>query len=400
MLVALDVIFGAACAAVLAQALVLFIEAVAALLPEAARAIPLAASLPRLAVLVPAHDEAGQIDATVRALRAELPPGARLIVIADNCQDQTAELAATAGALVVERHDREQVGKGFAISFGLRHLDADPPDVVILVDADCRISTGGFSALAELAARTQRPVQAEYVLTAPPGSSRVGVVGALAVLVRNRVRPRGLRRLGLPCHLTGSGMAFPWRVLRDAPDTGSNLVEDLVLGIELALHGAPALSCPGVQITSELPAGAADSRTQRRRWEHGQLHTLTVYVPRLLGAGLLQRRIDLLALGLDLAVPPLALLVLAQLALLAATATLVVLGALSMFPVVLAGLSLGLVAFSVAVAWARFGRQTLSARHLLLLPIYLLWKLPLYVGLVLRGKQKTWQRTARGPSKG
>jgi cellulose synthase/poly-beta-1,6-N-acetylglucosamine synthase-like glycosyltransferase len=271
---------------------------------------------------------------------------------------------------------------------------------VILIDADCRISAGGFGKLAELAVRTGRPVQAEYVLTAPPGSSRVGGIGALAVLIRNRVRPRGLRRLGLPCHLTGSGMAFPWRLLRDAPETGSNLVEDLVLGIELALRGTPALSCPGVQILSELPAGAGDSRNQRRRWEHGHLHVLTVYAPRLLAAGIVRRKVDLLALGLDLAVPPLALLVLAQLGLLTITGLLAILRVASLVPVSLAAAGLILTSFFVAATWSRFGRQTVSLKHLLLVPVYLIWKIPLYVDLALRGKTKKWERTARGPSKG
>jgi cellulose synthase/poly-beta-1,6-N-acetylglucosamine synthase-like glycosyltransferase len=399
MLLALEVLLGAGCAVVGVPALVLLVEAVAALLPDR-RPGTRAAAPPRIEVLVPAHDEEGQIEATVRALQASLPPGARLLVIADNCGDRTAELAAAAGATVVERRDPGRLGKGFAISFGLRQLDGDPPEVVILVDADCRVSAGGLSALGELAARSGRPVQAEYVLTAPPDAARVGAVGALAVLVRNRVRPRGLRRLGLPCHLTGSGMAFPWRLLRDAPETGSNLVEDLVLGIELALRGAPPLSCPEVQISSELPTGAAAGRKQRRRWEHGQLHTLAVYVPRLLGAGLIRRRADLLALGLDLAVPPLALLVLAQLALLGGAAALALPRLVPARAAAVCALPLAWTTIAVAASWARFGRRTLPLRRLLLVPLYLLWKIPLYVELAVRGKQKKWERTARGASKG
>src|SRR5581483_1926673 len=125
----------------------------------------------------------------------------------------------------------------------------------------------------------------------------VAVVSALAILLRNRVRPQGLHRLGFPCHLTGSGMAFPWRVLRDAPETGANLVEDLVMGIELALRDRPPLSCPAVEIRSELPQGREAGMKQRRRWEHGQLETLTRYVPRLIAAGIGRRRAGLVAMG-------------------------------------------------------------------------------------------------------
>ena len=56
------------------------------------------------------------------------------------------------------------------------------------------------------------------------------MVSALAVLIRNRVRPTGLSRLKFPCHLTGSGMAIPFELFKEAPNTKGNLVEDLVLG--------------------------------------------------------------------------------------------------------------------------------------------------------------------------
>ncbi len=221
-------------ALLLLPAAVLLIEVLAALWPDAPAVGVDPEPFPRTVILVPAHE--GQIEGGARP-PADRQPGARVLVIADNCSDQTAARAVAAGAEAIERHDTSQIGKGHAISFGLRHLDAAPPEIVILVDADCRVSPGGLSTLVRAAARSGRPIQAEYLIGAPRDSSPLVVIGALAILLRNRVRPRGLRRLGLPCHLTGSGMAFPWRVLRDAPDTGSILVEDLV---ELALVEGPS----------------------------------------------------------------------------------------------------------------------------------------------------------------
>jgi cellulose synthase/poly-beta-1,6-N-acetylglucosamine synthase-like glycosyltransferase len=380
----------------LLPAMILLIEVLAALLPETAEADAQAASVPRTAILVPAHDEEGQIGDTVRALAADLPPDASILVIADNCSDKTALLAAEAGAATIERRDPDRIGKGHAISFGLQNLAVDPPEVVILVDADCRISSGGLSVLARAASKSGCPVQAEYLIAAPQRASPLVEVGALAILLRNRVRPRGLRRLKLPCQLTGSGMAFPWRLLRDAPDTGSMLVEDLVMGIEIALQGHPAESCPTVHVTSDLPVGHDAGLGQRRRWEHGQLHTLATYVPRLIAAGFFERRLPLIGLGLDLLVPPLALLVVLQGMLLGLGMVGAFVGGLSLVPAALAALSLCLVGSAVTLSWIAFGRQTIAFRHLILIPIYLGWKLPLYVGLLLKGKQKSWERTARG----
>jgi hypothetical protein len=393
--VMLEALLDLAGLALLVPATVLLTETLAALLPAVERPRARTARRPRVTVMIPAHDEANQIEATVRALAADPAGQPSILVVADNCRDATADLAREAGAAVIERHDAAHVGKGFAISFGLKHLQADPPDVVAIVDADCRVSAGGISTLAELAMSTRRPVQAEYLFIAPPDAGALARVSALAILMRNQVRPRGLGRLGLPCHLTGSGMAFPWDVLRAAPDAGAHLVEDLVIGIELSLLGHPPLSCPDVQITSDLPHGGKASLAQRRRWEHGQLQALTTYGPRLVGAGIARRRPALVGLGLDLMVPPLALLISVQGAALAVALAAGVLGLVSPRPAIVSGAGLMAIGAAVAAGWHGFGRKTLSLRHLFFVPIYLLWKVPVYLMLAVRGRQKQWQRTAR-----
>ena len=391
----IDTLLLVAAAVLLVPCLVLLFECGVALLPwPRPRDGAGVGDRPRVAVLIPAHDEEGGIGGTVRGLLPQLAAGDRVVVIADNCSDGTAGAARAAGAQVIERVNADQRGKGFAIVFGLDHLDADPPDVVVLVDADCRLSAAGIERLARQAAESGRPVQGEYLLGAPENPTPLGVVSALAVLVRNRVRPLGLRRLGLPCQLTGSGMAFPWPVLRNAPHTGANLVEDLVMGIELAIAGHPPLLCPDVQVSSELPDRDAAAMGQRRRWEHGQLATLTRYGPRLVGEALRRGRVDLLAMGMDLMVPPLALLI--NMLVLAAVVTVVagLLGA-SWLPALLVAGALAAVGVAVLGSWIKFARKLVPLRFIVTIPLYIAWKIPLYLSLLVKGKQKTWERTRR-----
>ena len=235
-------ILAAVAAAILAiPALVFFVECFASLFLPAGKQLMRPEGV-SVVVVVPAHDEEGGISATIAGVQSQLGPGDRVLVVADNCSDGTAGLARTAGAEVIERSDRERRGKGYALAFGIDHLDPNPPDVVIVVDADCRLTPGSIDALVQRAVETQRPVQADYVLQ-PAKRSAISMISALAFLVRNRVRPRGLRRLGQPCQLDGTGMAFPWSVVRAAPDLGANIVEDLVMGIELALLGHEPLLC-------------------------------------------------------------------------------------------------------------------------------------------------------------
>src|SRR5437899_2040248 len=70
----------------------------------------------RVAVLVPAHDEARGIAATLATIAPQLRAGDRVVVVADNCTDDTAEMARAAGADVFERADSVHVGKSFAIA--------------------------------------------------------------------------------------------------------------------------------------------------------------------------------------------------------------------------------------------------------------------------------------------
>lgn len=394
----LEILLCLGAVALLVPELIVFIETVGALAPRrqtSTAGLEKTFPAPRTAVLVPAHNEGAAIEKTVRVLAAQMGAGDRLIVIADNCEDQTAALARAAGATVIERTDADQRGKGFAIAFALAHLDADPPDVVVLVDADCRASPGGVPTLAAMAAAHHRPIQAEYLIQPPPNPTPVAVVSGLAVMIRNRVRPRGLARFGLPCHLTGSGMAFPWKVLRGAPAMGAELVEDLVMGIQMALEGHAPLFCPEVQVTSDLPESRGAAMSQRRRWEHGQLHTLLRYAPRLIGLGLVRGRAGLMGLGFDLMVPPLALLVILQGVLLALSVAAGAIHFTSWLPAILAATGVAVLVTAIGAAWAAFGRQVAPLRYALFIPFYVLWKIPLYLSLVLRGKQKTWERTAR-----
>lgn len=349
---------------------------------------------PATAVLVPAHDEEEVIEGTLRGLVAEIGEGDRILVVADNCSDRTAEVARRLAVEVVERRDPDRRGKGHALLFGLDHIAKDPPEVVVVVDADCALSPESLEALSRAARDSGRPAQAEYLLTAPERPTPRTAVSALAFLVRNKVRPLGLSTLGLPCHLTGSGMAFPWEVIRAAPPTGSHLVEDLLMGIELSLLGHMPALCREAHVRSELPASGDAAMSQRRRWEHGQLTTLLTQAPRLLVAGLTRASAGLLALGLDLVVPPLSLLVVLLLLAAAAGGAALALG-LGPVPLSLATTALSAVALGVGAAWLRFGRETLPPRQLLAVPLYLLWKIPIYVSLLVRGRQRSWVRTDR-----
>jgi hypothetical protein len=112
-----------------------------------------------IAVLIPAHNEESVIGQTLATLVPTLPSGTRLVVVADNCNDQTAAIARHWEAQVVERQEVTNRGKGFALKAGLEHLAADPPAAVVFLDADCRVAPQTVSLLASAVLACGRPVQ-------------------------------------------------------------------------------------------------------------------------------------------------------------------------------------------------------------------------------------------------
>ena len=389
---------------------VLFLECSAALLSGQSESYAASTPRPRVAVLVPAHNEAQGIAATLETILPQLTVRDRLVVIADNCSDETAAIAksccasekesnqqAQSGhsfdAIVLERQDFERRGKGYALDYGLQSIKEDPPDVVVMVDADCIVHQGAVERIAAVAAANQRPVQAIYLMEQPAKPGPKDSVSALAFMVKNLVRPSGLAQLRLPCLLTGTGMAFPWSAIANAELASGNIVEDMQLAVDLAISGQPPLFCRDAKVIGRLPQQTQAAKSQRTRWEHGHLQTLLTQMPRLLKAAVLQKRFDLLALVLELCVPPLSLLVMIWAAVMGGALIAGKLGA-SLIPALVLAIEGLLVFISILGAWVKFGRAELPLAALLAVPFYILWKIPLYLAFLIRPQTK-WIRTER-----
>ncbi|HDS1765584.1 glycosyltransferase family 2 protein [Pseudomonas putida] len=377
---------------VLVPVLVLVLQVLLACLPARARPNGIG-ERPRVAVLVPAHDEALVIRAMLASVTPQLLDGDRLLVVADNCSDDTAQLAHEAGAEVVERHDTRLRGKGYALDFGVRYLAQRPPEVVIVVDADCQVGEGAIDCLARRCHELARPVQSLYLMRAPAGAGLKVQVAEFAWRVKNLVRPRGWARLGLPCQLMGAGMAFAWNDLSLINLANGHLVEDVKLGLDLCQQGKPPAFCPEALVTSQFPLSEQGLNSQRTRWEHGHLGLMLADAPKRAMAAITQRNASLAALTLDLLVPPLALLVLALLGLNLVTWLAYLLFGLAV-PARLAFTGLALLAFAVVLAWARFCREVIPFSVLLYAPFYAARKIPLYLSFLIK-RQVEWVRSKR-----
>jgi cellulose synthase/poly-beta-1,6-N-acetylglucosamine synthase-like glycosyltransferase len=376
--------------------IVFFLEVVAAIaLPYRDRARNNSIDRPsRVAMLVPAHNESTGLLPTIGDIRGQLRQGDRLLVVADNCSDDTASIATAAGAEVAKRDDPAKRGKGYALEFGIRHLAENPPDVVIVVDADCRLAEKAIDQLAITCAVTRRPVQALYLMTSPNASKLNYQVAEFAWRVKNWLRPLGLNVLHLPCQLVGSGMAFPWDVICQIDLASGWLVEDVKLGLDLAAAGSPPVFCPEARVTSQFASSATGAGTQRRRWEQGHIKTILTLLPQMFWGAVARRNLGLLALTLDLAVPPLSLLALLAVGM-CMLAGLIALTGGSSAALVISALTLLVFMLASFLAWLKCGRDILPPAAILLIAPYVLQKLSLYRHILSDREQSHWKRTDR-----
>jgi len=353
----------------------------------------LPALIPDAVIVVPARNEAAVIGETVTMLTKAKSEKMKLLVVADNCSDQTAELARLAGAEVIERNDPERRGKGYALAFAVEALRSAPPSVLLVVDADCTIDGTSLEHLAAAAFASNRPCQSVNLLRALPEGSPMVQISSFAFMLKNLVRQRGLQRLSGRIHLTGTGMAIPFGLLPFTALASASIVEDLSLGLDLAQQGFPPRLVVDALVLSS-PASQNDTLVQRRRWEGGFLATSLRRGPKLAFDGVRSCDYRTLLAGIDLMVPPLTLLILVNVAILTFAFVMALFG-LSLAPLAFGLLSLAFAACAITLAWYREGRALLDASVLLRVPQYLVWKIPLYLSLGRRGAPKEWLRTRR-----
>jgi hypothetical protein len=394
----LEVVLGAAGVLVALVAGYLLVLAVAALL--AGRRMrdrgAVTRPVPRLAVVVPAHDEAELIARCVRSLLAQSYPRERyhVVVVADNCEDETAAEARAAGALVLVRDDPALRGKGRALRWAMDRLLGGPwaPDAIAVVDADSVAEPGFLQALVRPYERGADCVQGESLLI-EDGSSQ-SALRAAAFLLVNRVRPAGRAAIGLPGTLAGNGMLFAADLLRWYPWNAFTSAEDVEYAVTLRAAGVRPVFAAGAVLHSFGAPNAHAAEAQELRWDGGKLHLIRSRVPGLLRRAVLERRPGLLDLALELCVPPLGLLTAVAAAGLCVTGVLTATGLVA--PAVLVPWLVAIAAIPVFVLVGLVaGRAPASAYRSLGRAPLLVWRKARRLTRLARFEPESWVRTER-----
>lgn len=348
----------------------------------------------RFNVIVPAHNEALVISRTLASLARIDWPAAnyRCVVVADNCSDDTAALSLAAGARVIERHDTDHRGKGYALERAFADSAQEAwADAIVVVDADSVVTPNLLEAFAARIEQGAHAMQSHYGVLNPLASWRTRLI-SIAHGAFHVVRSRARERLQLSSGLRGNGWCVTRQLSQAVPFNAVSLTEDLEYGIVLGLAGYRVHYAHEADTDAEMTSNSSVAQSQRERWEQGRMALVREFTLPLLRAAVVRRSGLCLDLAFDLLVLPLSYLtLLTVLLLIAATAAAVWLPALQPLAwIALAGL-LALVAH-VLRGWQLSSIGLRGIVDLARVPVFIVWKL----GLLLRSRaMREWVPTRR-----
>ncbi len=234
------------------------------------------------AVLICARNERAVIGDLLSSLRAQTYDPSRLhvFVLADNCTDDTADIARSAGAAVYERFNRSRVGKGYALSCLMEHLQQDYPggfDGYFVFDAD-NILSPDYVEQMNRTFSSGFDVVTSYRNSKNYGDNWLSAGSGLWYLRESRYLNHARHRLGTSCAVGGTGFLFSRAVAEETgPWPFHSLIEDIEFSVDQITNGRRIAFCPEAVLYDEQPSDFRQSWRQRSRWCKGALQVFTRY---------------------------------------------------------------------------------------------------------------------------
>lgn len=241
----------------------------------------------RYAILIAARNEAAVLPHLLDSIHQQDYPYITTYVVADNCTDQTAELARQKGAHVFERFNRVQVGKGYALHDLLEQIrqagELEQYDAFLIFDADNllprdyirnmnRVCSDGFEAFT--GCRNSK----NY------GVNWLSAGYALWYLHDSMHLNQSRMLLGVTCAVTGTGFGFTQSLLRKMGGSWNffTLTEDIEFSTWCATRGVRIGYCPEAMLFDEQPVSFRQSWRQRTRWMQGGIQIGPKYLKDML----------------------------------------------------------------------------------------------------------------------
>ena len=239
------------------------------------------------AVLIAARNEENVISGLLDSLRAQTYDMSlvTVFVAADNCTDSTAAIARAHGAVVYERFNQLNVGKGYALDFLLQHIGADYPagfDGYFVFDADNILAPDYIERMNEMFSNGHEIVTS-YRNSKNFGGNWISAGYALWFLRESRYLNGARTRLGSSAAVGGTGFLFSQRILNESHGWRFYLLtEDIEFSVYHILRGEKIAICESAVLYDEQPTDFRQSCRQRLRWAKGYVQVFLRYGGQLL----------------------------------------------------------------------------------------------------------------------
>lgn len=249
------------------------------------------------AIIVAAHNEEQVIGQLIENLHMLKYPDYLydIFVVADNCQDKTAEIAKNAGAIVYKRFNDVEKGKGFAMEWMFNKLFAMEKqyDAVVIFDADNLVHPSFLTEMNSRLCKGERLIQG-YLDSKNPNDTWVSGVFSISFWIVNHVWHLAKYNIGLSSVLGGTGMCISTDILRKHGWGATCLTEDMEFTMKALLEGIPTTWAHDAIVYDEKPLTFKQSWNQRQRWAQGHFDVASRYIGKLLKEGIRQHNIVML----------------------------------------------------------------------------------------------------------
>lgn len=234
------------------------------------------------AVLISARNESAVISYLIDSIKRQSYPAEyiHIFVCADNCTDNTAQIAREAGATVYERFNNELVGKGYALSYLTACIDRDFGDIFdgyFVFDADNVLDKNYIKEMNVTFSQGYNIITS-YRNSKNYGDNWISAGYALWFLRESMYLNRPRHLLGTSCAVSGTGFVFSNEILKKCG--GWNfflLTEDIQFSVHNILQGEKIGFCEKAVLYDEQPVKFSQSWRQRLRWSRGYLQVFGKY---------------------------------------------------------------------------------------------------------------------------
>ena len=349
----------------------------------------------RFGIVIPAHDEEMFLGRLLSSIAAQAYPKTHYdaIVVADNCTDNTASVAHEYGAVTYERRDLTEIGKGYALKYGIENMQQDKYDALVIVDADCTLDPNVLRVLDGYIESGCRILQSTSA-PANPGQSWFTRLIDVSHCVSNEIILKGKKQLGLSIPLMGTGMCFTAQVLKQYGWSAFSVGEDWEFYIHLLSDGQRVVFAKEAKVFHQESSNLRQATSQRMRWSSGRVAIAMKYGLRLLLRSVYERDLHKMDGLLLLLLPNPSLGMNLTLVMLFCAAILTVVGFPKIFLIWFVALFVFQAGFFLSgILYAKEKAKTLQA--VLLAPVFLTWKMAIDLLSVCGMGRKKWVRTKR-----